>query len=269
MITSPALEMGLNILDRLRGEVEDRVKTQTVTSDGSLYSRVQEYLRAFPRFPAYSVLMGVCEDGMPLMLDLENPAPGPILLIGKNIATMNAFIQASIYSIAELNTPNQVRYVQAIPNAGSWHHGHPMEYHMGTFDWASDEVESAIMELTGIAEGRRMGRNRGPAIYLALDSLGYASTMNHIAQVNLRWLLRYGAQYRVWVVASYDANKDLHMDTWLPFFKTALIGNLERTEDILGRLCLPTTTFTPLDEPETCQVHYGNRWQKITLPYYL
>jgi hypothetical protein len=67
-------------LEVLTGEVIDEIHIES-HSAGSLLS-VNEVLNAFGSFRPFSVLFGICEDGLPLMLNLKDSTAGSLLIEG-------------------------------------------------------------------------------------------------------------------------------------------------------------------------------------------
>ena len=57
----------------------------------------------------YSVVLGVCEDGLPITLELDNPAPGALLISSEHKGGKTRLLRAVLASAMQLNTPDQVR----------------------------------------------------------------------------------------------------------------------------------------------------------------
>ena len=131
----------------------------------SLYSLIE----SMGPFPPYSVVVGQCRDGLPLMIDLDNPKSGSILVVGENVYEKTQIMKTLGHSASLINKPGLVqislisnnisRYsdLEQYPNCHAWHHA---------YDRAAAEM---IIELASLAEQRRWGRETGRAMMLLID----------------------------------------------------------------------------------------------------
>ena len=69
---------------------------------------LREVLARLNPCPSYSMLMGVCDDDLPLLLDLSNPAAGSVLVVSDVQYGNTLFVKTMLASAYTLNTPQQV-----------------------------------------------------------------------------------------------------------------------------------------------------------------
>jgi hypothetical protein len=98
---------------------------------------------------------------------------------------------------------------------------------MGVHAWYDPRVEDRIQSLTELAEARRDGEKGGPSVLLILDDLNYVEDLSMEAQVNLRWLLAYGAQSNIWLVSSINAHLSQAYQYWIEPCRTRILGKAE------------------------------------------
>ncbi len=176
-------------------------------------------------YPAYSLLVGSCEDGLPLLLDLLNPSTGPVLIVGDHASGKTALMQAVCQSAAELNGPAEIRPLVITSRPREWQtvnvsHAYilPSQDH--------NAVEKLLVELSALQEQRREGSLTGPAVLLFIDDLTAMLELDFSAQVLCHHLLQSGAATRIWSIVSIRSTPALNLHYWVNLFHTRLIGSI-------------------------------------------
>jgi hypothetical protein len=139
------------------------------------------------------------------------------------------------------------------------------KYFQGVYAWYDPVVGDHIQHLTEMVEARRAGRQDGPANLVILDDMFFVEILSSEAQVNLRWLLEYGSQSQVWLVAAMNASQAVRMPFWLEVFRTRIFGWMQKKlqGDLIGqgRGLNPETL-----EPGTFRAWTGSTWITYRLP---
>jgi len=153
--------------------------------------------------PPGSAVVGICEDGLPLLFDLTEPSAGSILIQGDNPLANTRLLQTILASAAALNPADRLQFTIVTPNPGEFQDFEKMNQCravISAFDRVSSEL---VIELAEITEQRRYGRNRGEVEILAMDDLP-AFVQNNDYEVNayLKWLVQYGPRSSIWPVAT-------------------------------------------------------------------
>ena len=60
--------------------------------------------------PPHSVILGICEDGLPFLFDLTNPAPGSLLIVGDEGSGKSRLVRSVLASAMQLSKPNQLSF---------------------------------------------------------------------------------------------------------------------------------------------------------------
>ena len=219
--------------------------------------------------PDRSILLGRCTDDLPFLLEFGDPNLGAILIgsemgHGKThqlqvmVESAMATIPAHKLQVAilTLNTEEWGRFSDSSPDK---------KYLQGLFAWYDPAAEQLIATLTDLAEKRRDGLWTGADILFILDDLSAVGDLGCEAQVNLRWLLEYGTQSGIWVVAAIDAQRAISMRYWIDPFRTRIVGKVtggELTDILSSRLDVITADLAPAE----FKVWTGDTWLKYTLP---
>jgi len=68
--------------------------------------------------PPYSALIGMCEDGLPFLFDLDDPSAGSILMIGDENSGKTRLMQTILLSASALNPPERRMFSVITSNPG-------------------------------------------------------------------------------------------------------------------------------------------------------
>lgn len=175
-----------------------------------------------------AALLGRCEDGLPAVLDLADPAPGAVLVCGDPGSGKTRLLQSVLASAAALNSPGQVSFSIVARNPGEYASlaGLPNCQGLRIADGAS--VDDLLAALAEEVERRRRGGGRGPARLLAIDGLlDCVQNMPLDTLAHLYSLLHHGPRVRIWVVAALSSQELASVDEHLlAAFRTRVLAHL-------------------------------------------
>jgi len=202
------MEVFLDVLERVAPGMRGRALNDSPRHILESKVTLQELLDRIEPLPPCSALIGVCEDGLPFLLDLADPTPGSILVIADEHSGKTSLLQAILASASALNPPEQVSFTVLAPNPGEYEVLHGLENNWGVlsaFDRAASEL---VVELAELAGQRISGRGRGPIEVLAIDDLA-AFVQNNDYEVNcyLKWLIAHGPRGAVWPIAAIKTSQ--------------------------------------------------------------
>jgi hypothetical protein len=178
------------------------------------------------KLPPQSLVLGVCDDGLPFLLDLTNPAPGALLICSDSGAGKTGLLQSILDSAGRLNTPEQLELSVIAADIEAYLQLTKLEHCQEIFTSQEDVVGDLVEEMAEITEQRRRQRNQGPAILLVIDDL--AECLEHLNQEafnRLYWLIRHGPRSRVWTIATLPMERAREIEPrFLTAFRTRLFG---------------------------------------------
>jgi hypothetical protein len=242
----------MDFIDRIKQSWETLVKpypiqartsqafSRVITSpNGSLqkYSQetppsIQDLIQEIGPLPPFSIIIGGCDDHSHLFLDLADPAPGSILIVGNDKSGRSRLLESILISSALLNSPRRVRYALIAPDITGLEYltQRPHCYKATAAD--TNEAIDLIYELAEIADFRRNNQQSGSAIILAIDNLASLLTgMNEDMLEQFRWLVQIGPEVQIWTMATQDSKTVMDIDpNFINHFGTRLIGSVESTE---------------------------------------
>ncbi len=168
-------------------------------------------MKSFGPFPIYSLVIGLCTDGLPFMLSLDNPKSGSILIVGENDYMKSQVFQTISVSASLINQPQSV-YLCVITNKPKNYLGLLKSNHcqaiLSPYERSSGEM---VIEFASISEQRRSGRERGAAMMLLIDDYhSFAPQLeNYSVYLNFKTLIANGPNSGIWPLVSINP-MDVH-----------------------------------------------------------
>lgn len=253
------------LLNRTRRDVfiSPRVKQSTeVATVGKLLSSISPV-------PGHSMLLGECNDGLPFLIQLADPAMGAILIGGDPGCGKTHQLQVMVDSAIRLNPPHdlQISILTHNPNEwrSFWHQKRQEQYLYQLKPWYDPGSEDLIEGLLHLAEARREGEPQGASILFILDDFNFVEDLSYAAQVNLHWLLAYGAQSGIWIAAGIKASYAPKFRYWIDNFRTRIIGAAVNTEE--SEILLARSDFSAEGQkPGFFNIWTGSHWLNYHLP---
>lgn len=201
-------EVALQALEKINPGITDKYLENELINDFKSKSRKglisssssnAPFIQTILPLPTYTILFGLCENESPLMLDLADPCCGSILISCQQ-SWVNSFILNWILTSASIINPeNIVQYAIITSNPEFFKAALQKPHCLNIFDSYSRSADELIMDLSALIEQRNTGRQRGPAILLAIDDLSlFTKHIDEDVYAHFKWLLKEGPFASVW-----------------------------------------------------------------------
>lgn len=218
MTTTDQFLVALQAFQELQAELRQQddtapaVAVQPPVTDGAL--------------PGGSLLLGLAEDGLPLLLDLYDPTPGPLLVAGDGGCGKTAFLQ-SLAHASDLNNPGDIQFGVVTPFPDEWEGYDAMANCLGVWPAYHQSGHDFLAQLVSWSEALPSTRQ---TVLLFVDGLDLLVANDFQARHNLRWLLANGPVHRVWPVVTVNPGRLDKMQTWLDYFTTRVLGQVKHLQ---------------------------------------
>ncbi len=116
MTTSSQFLLALQAYREIQAELRQE---QTPPSQPILDTNHDGLLALPAAIPGGSLLLGMAEDSLPVLLDLYDPAPGPLLVAGDGGSGKTAFLQ-SLARASNLQDPGDIQFGVLTPFPEEW-----------------------------------------------------------------------------------------------------------------------------------------------------
>jgi hypothetical protein len=232
---------------------------QPIPDAPSLY----EILKEIGPLPRESLLIGMAPDGLPVLLNLYDALPGPILVIGDAGSGKTGFLQMMARSAVEMRQALEVQYGVITNYPDEWESIEETSHCMGVFSTHHSNAQEFMLVLT---EWAHTNKNARQSKLLLIDDLESVVSLELSALQNFRWLLSRGAARRVWPIITMNAERYTQVITWLQHFRTRIFGRIS-DEGIAGALGADkTSALDQLQARIQFSLPENGKWLRFWLP---
>jgi hypothetical protein len=212
--------------------------------------------------PGGSLLLGLAEDGLPVLLDLYNPRPGPLLVAGDGGSGKTAFLQ-SLARVSNLQDPGDISFGVLTPFPEEWSGLEFLPHCLGVWPAFHPSAYDFLSQLVAWAEILPETRQ---AVLLLFDGLDLMAASDYQSQHDLRWLLMYGPDHQIWPVISVNPARLAHLQTWLDYFHTRVIGQVKHAHNARPLLEDKRIGLADLLPGKQFGLFQSESWLKFWLP---
>jgi hypothetical protein len=233
----------------------------------NISTSLQDFIDQAPTFAPYSMILGQCEDQLPLIMTLDNPAPGSIMIAGDPSSGKRRLLNAVLKSAVLLNTPDRIQLYIITNSPEKYTELSQTKYGQVIHNQREYEVQKCIKSLSDLVDRRWQRGFDTPVIILAIDDLAlFAEGLDRAGVAQLFKLFRHGPRYRIWTLVTLTANRYSISNTkLLDAFRTRIVGKI-------ASIRLATQVTGDDDSPavflesgtQFC-VAFGNEWLKFSI----
>ena len=219
-------ELMMEALAELKPEIEATQRSSTLnnTQPRQALPALNEVLNEFGLMPPEALFLGVASDGLPVLLNLHDPIPGPILIAGDAGTGKTSLLQTIALAAGMMHQPNQLQFGALTSHPDEWNGMEEIPNNVGIFPFQNQSSEDFILSLASWAHGNKSSKQ---SILLLIDDLEAVSKLDFDARQNLRWLLLRGPARRVWPIITINPNRMENTQSWLEAFHTRIFGPIQ------------------------------------------
>lgn len=194
---------------------------------------LRDVLAELGPLPLEALFLGVATDHLPVLLNLFDPHPGPMLVAGDPGSGKTAFLQNIAQSVIQTHSAADVQFGVVTNYPEEWEALMATPHRVGIFAVGKQGAQEFMKSLAAWAHSNR---NTRQCVLLLVDDLESVSSLDLDTVQSFRWLLLRGPARRVWPIVTLNAQRYGQVISWLQNFRTRVFGRVvnERVAEALG-----------------------------------
>lgn len=182
---------------------------------------LQQVLEDIGPLPGEALFLGLAEDRLPVLLNLWDPLPGPILIAGSSQSGKTRFLQTLSRSAIATHTAGEIQYGVITNHPRQWKDGHNNSHCIGIFPSTHKSTTDFIHALALWTE---LKHNNSQSMLLLIDELDDFLFANSELSRELQTILSHGPAKRIWPFVTINYERFQDTDPWLQYFHTRMFG---------------------------------------------
>ncbi len=219
-------------------------------------------LRDLGPLPHAALFLGVADDMLPVLLNLADPVPGPILITGDTGSGKTRLLQLIARASALLHDPDDLRFAVIAERPQEWDEVSSSPNCEGILSFREPLTANYLSSLVNWAHTNKQAREY---VLLLIDGLEGLDSDTSLHQ-SLRWLLLRGPSRRIWPIVTLKATRASAVNQWLPSFRTRLCGHIASDRDLTPITGSSSASFDGLEAGAQFAMREGRLWLPFRLP---
>jgi hypothetical protein len=213
--------------------------------------------------PREALFLGVASDGLPVLLNLYDPIPGPVLIIGDAESGKTAFLRTIVRSLIHTHKSTDLQFGVITDHTDEWDGVGDSPHQVGIFPVHHNSAQDFILSL---ASWIHSNKNTHQSVLLLVDDLESVASLDFDTVQNLRWLLLRGPSRRVWPIITMDAGRYGQVISWLQNFRTRVFGRIENDRVAAALGADKSSAVNQLQAQIQFSLRENENWLRFWLP---
>lgn len=242
----------------LKPEIEQARQSKLIPAQPSL----NQILAEFGPMPDEALFLGVASDELPVLLNLHDPIPGPLLIVGDPGAGKTTLLQTIANAAGQMHQPEKLQFGALTNHPDEWNGFEDIPNSVGIFPIHQRSADDFILSLASWAHGNKSSRQ---SVLLLVDDIEAINNMDASVVHDLRWLLLRGPARRVWPIITLSTQHLIKMEPWLDAFHTRIMGRVKNA-DHSHMLGAGRAELAELDNGSEFTLREGKHWLRFWIP---
>jgi hypothetical protein len=213
--------------------------------------------------PRGALFLGRATDGLPVLLNLYDPHPGPMLITSESGAGKTTFLRSIAQSVIQTQQERDVQFGVITNRLEEWNELQQTKHLVGIFDVNQSSARELISSLASWAHSNK---NTQQIVLLLVDDLESIAKSDFEAIQNFRWLLLRGPARRVWPIITMSAERYGQVLAWIEIFRTRIFGHIANTRVAEALGGDPASALEALEAGKEFSLRENGNWLRFTIP---
>lgn len=261
MTTNRQFSLALEALASLKtgGSSSESGQSQPVPAAPSL----ERVLSEIGPLPPEALFLGIASDGLPVLLNLHNPSPGPMLVVGDSGAGKTIFLRSIARSLVLTHTESDLQFGVITSHTDEWNGLEETGHCVGVFDVNQNGAEDLIHSLASWAHSNK---NTTQSVLILIDDLEAIAKMDMGPLQDFRWLLLRGPARRVWPIITLHAERYGQVLGWIELFRARIFGRVANPRASQALCGDPASDLEKLEAGVQFCMRENDGWLRFWLP---
>ena len=224
---------------------------------------LRDVLAELGPLPAEALFLGVASDHLPVLLNLYDPHPGPMLIAGDAGSGKTAFLQTVVHSVIQTHSANDLQFGVLTNYPDEWESTQATPHRVGIFPVGHKSAQEFVQSLTSWAHSNK---NTHQCVLLLVDDLESVASLDQETVQSFRWLLVRGPARRVWPIVTLNAPRYGQVIPWLSNFRTRVFGRVVNARVAEALSSDQASNLGQLEAPIQFSLRETKNWLRFWLP---
>ena len=260
MTSNRRFSSALQALTELKAETPAQ---HAVGKPAPIAPTLENVLSRIGAIPGEALFLGVASDGLPVLLNLYDPHPGPMLIAGDAGSGKTAFLRTIAHALPHTHRSADIQFGVLTNYPDEWQEISTTPHHAGVFPIGHNSAHTFISDLAAWAHSNK---NTQQCRLLLVDDLESVASLDMESLRDFRWLLLRGPSRRVWPIVTLNAPRYGQVLAWLQAFRTRVFGRVAnpRVAEAIGGDRL--SAFEQLESGTQFSLRERDNWLRFWLP---
>jgi hypothetical protein len=223
---------------------------------------LEEMLQNFGRLPNDCLFFGYAEDDRPVLLNLQNAAPGPILVSGDPGAGKTNLLKVITRFATLRYEPHEIQLGVITDHPQEWQDELDCPNCVGLF---SMREKGTVKFIQALEAWTNLRKRNGESVLLLIDGLNNFVHLHSGLIHEMNEILVRGPARKIWTIATSNPRQQKDAHTWLNYFHTRIFGYTKNTP-LADDPSLPQATIRSLSSGCEFILKESGRWIKFCIP---
>ncbi|MBV6395850.1 MAG: hypothetical protein HFACDABA_01436 [Anaerolineales bacterium] len=261
MRNSKYYSLALEALAELAPELADA--TNRATPPPQTQPNFDAVTRGVGNLPAGALFLGMADDGLPVLLDLFDGSPGPLLIVGDERAGKTLLLKTLARTAAEIYAPHEIQIGIVSSDKTDWTELESLPHCAEVNAFSENDSQELVAALYDWAH---QDARAGLAVLFLVDGFDCIGQWDEATRTHLRWLLLRGPSRRIWPILTLNAARIGDVKEWLSLFRTFIYGRV--SNDSFGDMLTGASNagLESLRAGVEFTMREGNHWLRFQIP---